>query len=92
MVLPAAIGFMLIGMMFVFWPTKKQLLLNKVILHLISSLIVFLGAMGAFASLLSIQENHPLQGKLIHFYTAVGFLVVGFGFVFAKFQKKGLRF
>jgi hypothetical protein len=87
MVLPAAIGFMLIGTMFVFWPSK-QLRLNNVVIYFVSSLIVFLGAVGVFTSLLSSQRTLHLQGMLIHFYTAVGFLVVGFGFIFAKFQKK----
>jgi hypothetical protein len=88
MVLSAAIGFMLIGITFALWPTKNRFLLKNVVPLFIASLIVFIGAVGVFTSLLPTQKSHHLQGMLIHFYTAVGFLMLGLGFIFAKFPKK----
>lgn len=81
MVLIAACGFILTGVAFLCW--------KRVVAIFISSLIVFLGAIGIFTSLMS--EPH-LQGMLMHFYTSIGFLLIGIGFMIAKFQQKATSY
>ncbi len=90
MVLLAAIGFMLAGLLFVLWP-KKNSLVKSIFLLFISVLVVFLGSIGILFGILPIKIHSELQKILLHFYTSIGLFVIGFGFIFAKLYENSTQ-
>lgn len=84
MVLSAAIGYMLVGVLFLYWPRTCTSTVHKIITLIISVPIIFLGSIGIFINLLP----NSYGSILIHFYTAVGLFFIGLGFVIAKFYIK----
>lgn len=85
MVLTAAIGFMLMGLLFILWSKLKKPS-RDIALLLASSLMIFLGLFGIVIHLVPISIHEELQKVLLHFYTSIGLFLIGFGFLIARFH------
>lgn len=85
MTLAAAIGFILVGMVFTIWSKDKSTLTNNILILFFSVLILFLGALGIFLNLSHIVEQGP-HVFVIHFYTGVELFILGFCFVYFKLR------
>lgn len=83
MVLAAAIGYMLVGILFMYWSKNNNSKLNKIVTLFISVPVIFLGSIGIFIGLLSVE--YKFSNPFLHFYTAAGLFFTGLGFVIAKF-------
>lgn len=88
MAFAAAIGFMLVGLVWMIWSKKEGSFIKKIFLLFFSILIVFLGAVEIFINILPIPLERKWQMVFVHFYTAIGLFLIGIGFVVTKFYKK----
>ncbi len=85
MVLTAAIGFMMMGILFMLWSKFKKTS-RDIALLFVSSLVIFLGTFGIVIHLVPISIHEEFQKVLLHFYTSIGLFLIGFGFLIARFQ------
>lgn len=91
MVITAAIGFMLVGILFMLWSKTKRTISKNIILLSVATVIIFLGTIGIFIHLLPIQIDHELDRFLIHFYTAFGLFFIGLAFIVNKFHENSIK-
>lgn len=86
MSLTAAIGFLMVGLVFLFWTKTYKAGLKNAFLLLLSSLILFLGAVGFFIRLLSLDLD-ALHSIVLHFYAAIGLFFIGLSFLIVSFRE-----
>jgi hypothetical protein len=91
MVLAAAIGFMLVGIVFAFLAKKNDSLLRSILFLFISMLVIFLGASELFINLFLIRLGIEWKPLFVHFYTSIGFFLVGVGFIITEFHGNSIK-
>lgn len=87
MALTSAIGFMLIGIAFIFWQRDSSRSIRNIVPLLMTVPVIFLGSLGIFTSILPFQIDAEFRKILMHLYTAVGMFLIGLGFLLARFHK-----
>lgn len=87
MTITAALGFMMVGAMFLFWPKKIAHPIQEIFLLVINVGVLFLGSLGIFTNLLPIRIDANYHQLIMHLYTAIGLVLIGMGILFVRFKR-----
>lgn len=87
MMITAAFGFTMVGVIFVLWTNKKKHPFQEIFILIINVWVLFLGSLGIFTNLFHIRLTEQYHQLIMHLYTAIALVLVGVGILFAYFSR-----
>ncbi len=87
MTLTSVLAFALIGMSFLFWQRGMHHSIRNIFSLIVAGTVVFLASAVIFVDLLSSGSSSEIDKFLMHFYTALGLLIIGLGFIFGRYSN-----
>lgn len=84
--LTAAMGFIFIGVAFMFWRRNVSGRVQNIVPLLMTVLVIFFGSLGIITNVFPFKIEEEFRTILMHLYTAIGMFLIGVGFLFARFR------